>query len=92
MSKIKLNFRKDKNYGRYQRATQVEIDLVIEENGVLYPIETKKKDHPDVYDATAFDVLDKEVAKKRGMGIIFSSAKTRVQLKDELICLPLSYI
>jgi len=75
-----------------ERAIQAEIDLVIEENGVLYPIEIKKKDHPDVYDATAFDVLDKEVTKRRGMGIIFSSAKTRVQLKDDLICLPLSYI
>ena len=92
MSKIKLNFRKDKNHGRYQRAIQAEIDLVIEENGVLYPIEIKKKDHPDVYGATAFDVLDKEVTKRRGTGIIFSSAKTRVQLKDDLICLPLSYI
>lgn len=83
---------KKKDGDGIERATQVEIDLVIEENGVLYPIEIKKKDHPDVYDATAFDVLDKEVTKRRGMGIIFSSAKTRVQLKDDLICLPLSYI
>ena len=77
---------------QYEERVQAEIDFVIEENGVLYPIEIKMKVNPDVYDATAFDVLDKDIDKKKGMGVIFSSNPNRVRLADHLICLPLEYI
>ncbi|MBO6285710.1 MAG: ATP-binding protein [Bacilli bacterium] len=76
----------------YEVEVQAEIDFVIEENGVLYPVEIKMKDNPDVYDATAFDVLDKDVEKQKGMGIIISSNKERVQIAEHLICLPIEYI
>jgi len=69
-----------------------EIDLIIEENGVLYPIEIKKKDSPVASDASAFDILDKDIEKKRGLGIIISSNKNMVYLRDNLLCLPLEYI
>ena len=71
---------------------QNEIDLIIEENGVLYPIEIKKKDMPTIDDANAFDVLDKDIDKRRGIGVILSSNKNKVYLRDNLICLPLEYI
>lgn len=69
-----------------------EIDLIIEENGVLYPIEIKKKDLPSSEDASAFDLLDKDIEKRRGLGIIISSNKNKVYLRDNLLCLPLEYI
>ena len=69
-----------------------EIDLIIEENGVLYPIEIKKKDMPNVGDAASFDVLDKDIDKKRGLGVIISSSPNKVSLRENLICLPIEYI
>ena len=47
--------------------TENEIDFIIEENGVLYPIEIKKSAKPMKSMADAFDVLDKDIDKKRGM-------------------------
>lgn len=47
---------------------------------------------PIASDASAFDVLDKDVEKHRGMGVIISSNSNKVLLRDNLICLPLEYI
>lgn len=71
---------------------QSEIDLIIEENGILYPIEIKKKDMPSEKDAANFDILDKDISKKRGLGVIISSNKNKIYLRDDLICLPIEYI
>ena len=35
-----------------------EIDFIIEENGILYPVEIKKNNLEEVYAASAFQVLD----------------------------------
>lgn len=43
--------------------TENEIDFIIEENGVLYPIEIKKSAKPMKSMADAFDVLDKDIDK-----------------------------
>ena len=59
---------------------------------MLYPIEIKKKDMPSINDASAFDVLDKDIEKKRGLGVILSSNKNKIYLRDNLVCLPLEYI
>lgn len=69
-----------------------EIDLIIEENGILYPIEIKKKDMPLANDASSFSVLDKEINKKRGLGVIISSNANFIYLRDNLVCLPIEYI
>lgn len=69
-----------------------EIDLIIEENGVLYPIEIKMSANPNKEMASAFDVLDKEVEKKRGLGTILCLYERKMFLKDDLIVLPLSYV
>ena len=47
-----------------------EIDLIIQENGVLYPIEIKLSTMPKAAMASEFDVLDGVPDKKRGMGAI----------------------
>ena len=45
-----------------------EIDLLIENNGTLYPIEIKKHADPVTSDVMKFSVLDKIPAVKRGQG------------------------
>ena len=90
--KDKTKKKVDKDGNIREVLLQNEIDLIIEENGVLYPIEIKKKDMPTINDANAFDVLDKDIDKTRGMGVILSSNKNKVYLRDNLICLPLEYI
>ena len=47
-----------------------EIDLIIEENGIIYPVEIKMTGNPKVSMASANTVLDRIPDKKRGNGII----------------------
>ncbi|MCQ2743159.1 MAG: ATP-binding protein, partial [Bacilli bacterium] len=69
-----------------------EIDLIIEENGILYPIEIKKNDNPKAIDASAFTVLDADIDKKRGDGAIICLSKIKLKLRDNLYVLPIEYI
>lgn len=69
-----------------------EIDLIIEENGTLYPIEIKKSASPTLSMANAFDVLDKEIDKKRGLGVILCQYDQKLYLKDDVVVLPIEYI
>ena len=72
--------------------TENEIDLIIEENGILYPIEIKKTANPNKRMASSFDVLDQDIEKKRGMGAIVCLYDTKLYLKDDLVVLPLEFI
>lgn len=69
-----------------------EIDLIIEENGTLYPVEIKKSANPNKAMASAFDVLDKDIDKKRGMGAIVCLYDEKLYLADDLVVLPIEYI
>lgn len=69
-----------------------EIDLIIEENGVLYPIEIKKGSNPTANDADAFTLLDKDIDKKRGTGAIICMSEYKLKLRDNLYSLPIEYI
>ncbi len=69
-----------------------EIDLIIEENGTLYPIEIKKSANPNKSMASAFDVLDKDAAKTRGMGAIVCLYDSKLYLSDDLVVLPIEYV
>ena len=90
--KDKTKKKVDKNGNVIETTLENEIDLIIEENGVLYPIEIKKKDMPSSLDASAFDVLDKDIDKKRGLGVIISTNRNKIYLRDNLLCLPIEYI
>lgn len=52
----------------YRDKDMNEIDLLIEENGTLYPIEMKKHADPQKHDVQAFAVLDRIPGVKRGPG------------------------
>lgn len=71
---------------------ECEIDLIIEENGVLYPIEIKKNSNPTAIMASAFTVLDKDIDKKRGNGAIICRCENKLKLRDNLYAIPLEYI
>ena len=69
-----------------------EIDIIIEENGILYPIEIKKGSNPNASDADAFTVLDKDIGKIRGIGAIICTGEYKLKLRENLYSLPIEYI
>ena len=69
-----------------------EIDLILQEDGILYPIEIKMSASPKVDMASEFDVLDCVPDKKRGMGVIICLYDKKMYLRDNLIALPLEFI
>lgn len=78
---------KDKNPGR-----DSEIDLIIQENGILYPIEIKMTMNPKTDMAAAFDVLDKVPEARRGPGTILCPYNRKMYLRENLLVLPLDYL
>ena len=69
-----------------------EIDLIIEENGVLYPVEVKKTSAPKAIDADCFQVLDAILGKQRGPGAIICNCPTPTHLRDNLLTVPVECI
>lgn len=73
-------------------SSENEIDLIIEENGTLYPIEIKMTGNPKASMGATNQVLDKLPNKIRGMGIILCLVDKKTYLRDNLIALPINYI
>ena len=82
-----INWGKDKSSSRDN-----EIDLIIEENGLLYPIEIKMTGNPKASMGGTNEVLDKIPDKKRGLGVILCLTDKKSYLRENLVALPLSYI
>ncbi|MBO7085622.1 MAG: ATP-binding protein [Bacilli bacterium] len=78
--------------GKDNDVKENEIDLIIEENGILYPIEIKKSANPTLSMAKAFKVLDKEIEKKRGQGAIVCLYDKKILLREDVVVLPIEYI
>lgn len=78
---------KDKN-----ASGENEIDLIIEENGVLYPIEIKMSGNPKASMGGANQVLDKITEKSRGMGVILCLIDKKTYLRENLVALPVEYV
>ncbi len=71
---------------------ELENDLIIEQNEVIYPIEIKMSANPKLSMTNAFDVLDKIHGKKRGIGVILCMYDSPLWLKDNIVALPIEYI
>lgn len=69
-----------------------EIDLIIEENGVLYPVEIKMTGNPKASMGSANTILDKISEKKRGMGVILCMVSQKTYIRENLVALPIEYI
>ena len=69
-----------------------EIDLIIEEDGILYPIEIKMSGNPKANMGATNSVLDKIKEKSRGMGVILCLIDKKTYLRENLVALPIEYI
>lgn len=69
-----------------------EIDLIIEENGILYPVEIKLTGNPKASMGSTNTVLDKISDKKRGLGVILCLIDKKTYLRENLVALPLKYV
>lgn len=85
--KIKVN-----NNDVIEEEIEGEIDLIIQDNGMLYPIEIKETKSPHLSMSNEFNVLDKIKDKKRGMGVILCMVPEKIYLRNNLVCLPIKYI
>ena len=69
-----------------------EIDILIEDNGTLYPIEIKKHADPNKNDIKGFDQLNKVTNMKRGPGGLICMYDNLVTLKDNDRVIPVKYL
>ena len=69
-----------------------EIDLIIEENGVLYPVEIKMSGNPKAVMGTANQILDAIPDRQRGIGIILCLVDRKTYLRENLLALPIEYV
>lgn len=72
--------------------TEAEIDLIIEENGILYPIEIKQSSQVSADMTAAFKVLDDIPEKKRGMGGVICMCAMPGALRENVLQIPYWYI
>jgi hypothetical protein len=84
--------RKKKKENGVEVEVDGEIDLIIQENGVLYPIEIKMTASPKADMAAEFEVLDKLPNVVRGMGAIICLYDKKLYLRENLVALPIKYI
>ena len=78
--------------GGTEREVEGEIDLVIERDGVLHPVEIKLGAHPSADQAAAFPVLDAVPDRTRGPGAILCTCPQPGVLRENLLALPVWYV
>lgn len=77
----------------YRDTNQKEIDLLIEYNQTIFPVEIKTTASPHKKMANAFRLLDKlPQGSQRGNGIVINQYPTKLLLSEDLIALPMEYI
>lgn len=78
--------------GGREMEVEGEIDFIIEENGVLYPIEIKKSASVSADMTSAFQVLDSIPEKKRGMGAVVCMCPQPGMLRENVLQIPAWYV
>ncbi|MDO4839881.1 MAG: DUF4143 domain-containing protein, partial [Desulfovibrionaceae bacterium] len=76
----------------YRDKDKREIDVIIEENLLLYPIEIRKKSNPGARDIKNFNVIEKVLGKKRGHGAVLCMAENYLPITQDTDAVPISYI
>lgn len=82
---------REKGWGNLDKDRN-EINLVIEENGTLYPLEMKKHADPQKKDMDAFDLHDKIPGIKRGQGGVICLYDRLITLKGNDRVIPTNYL
>lgn len=86
----KDKIRKKKNGDIVQE--EAEIDFIIEENGILYPLEIKLNTNVTADMTAAFRVLDNLPEKKRGMGAVVCMCSMPGMLRENVLQIPCWYV
>lgn len=79
----------------YRDTNQKEIDLLIEYNRILYPIEIKSTAKPTAKMANVFDALRKNIPEdelKIAHGIILNQYPKKIWIGERLLAIPIEYI
>ncbi|MDR0646181.1 MAG: ATP-binding protein [Elusimicrobiota bacterium] len=71
----------------YRDANQNEVDILLEENGTIYPIEIKKTANPGLNDCKGFEQI-KKLNKKIGLGAVVCFQSERIPLSRDIISIP----
>ncbi|MCL2807506.1 MAG: ATP-binding protein [Coriobacteriia bacterium] len=69
-----------------------EIDLIIEQNGILHPVEIKLTANPKIGSTQAFSVLEKVKESKRGTGAIICLYERAMKLDSNTYVVPVHYL
>ncbi|MBR7019676.1 MAG: ATP-binding protein [Lachnospiraceae bacterium] len=69
-----------------------EVDFIIEQDGVLYPIEIKQNDKVTADMTAAFKILDKVPEKKRGTGAIVCMCSAPGALRENILQIPCWFV
>lgn len=65
---------------------------MLEEDGVLYPVEIKMSANPKAGMGATNQVLDKVTGKTRGMGVILCLIDKKTYLRENLLALPIEFV
>ena len=76
----------------YRDKDKKEIDLIIEKDNILYPIEIKKSAHPTLDMAKHFSVLSKISEKTVGQGCILCQCNKMLYLSENIISVPVEFL
>lgn len=79
------------NFTFYRDSNQKEIDLIIEENGILHPVEIKRSSNPEPKLVKAFDVL-KVSSNQLGLGLVACMADKVFPINDNNVLIPSNII
>lgn len=76
----------------YRDKDMKEIDLIIEDSGVLYPVEIKKSASPHKSMAKTFPILERAMGYTVGKKTILSLVDRKYYLEEDLLAYPISEI
>ncbi|WP_026670410.1 ATP-binding protein [Butyrivibrio sp. AE3006] len=71
---------------------EAEIDFIIEQDGVLYPIEIKQSNNASSDMTSAFQILDKIPEKRRGTGAVICMCSMPGALRENVLQIPYWFI
>jgi predicted AAA+ superfamily ATPase len=75
----------------YRDKDKREVDIILEENGKLYPLEVKQKTNPNTDDTKHFAALS-QFKKELAPGGVLCLAPTHLPLGERDYTIPISYI
>ena len=87
-----VTYYRGKDKAGTDRSKENEIDLLIDYDGVVYPVEIKHSANPKLAMTNSFDVIDKIAGKKRGIGTVICRYPTPLWLNERTVAVPVEYV